>query len=137
MNHPVNRLAQDNAWLIYDGDCPICRRVVEALRVKKAVGELHLIDARENQQHPLIAEINALGLDLDEGLVLKFQQRHYHGQDALHMMALLGSRHGWFNRMNAILFRSRLVARLCYPMMRATRNLLLRIKGIDKIHNLR
>lgn len=133
----MNRHPQHDAWLIYDGDCPICRRVAEALRLKRTVGELHLIDARENQQHPLIVEINALGLDLDEGLVLKFQQRHYHGQDALHIMALLGSRHGWFNRMNAILFRSRLVARLCYPLMRTSRNLLLRIKGIDKIHTLR
>ena len=125
-----------DVWFIYDGDCPICRMAAESLRIKQSVGALHLVNAREANAHPLIEEINALGIDLDEGMGLKFQGRHYHGRDALHMMAILGSRYGWFNRMNALLFRSKTVAGLCYPTMRATRNLLLRMKGVQKIHNL-
>ncbi|MEM7054051.1 MAG: DUF4166 domain-containing protein [Pseudomonadota bacterium] len=125
-----------DVWFVYDGDCSICCMAAEALQIKKSVGDLHLVDARHDQQHPLVAEINALGLDLDEGMVLKFQDRHYHGRDALHLMALLGSAHGGFNRMNALLFRSKFVARLCYPFMRAMRNFLLRMNGIAKIRNL-
>lgn len=124
-------------WFAYDGECPICSYAAHTLRIRKSVGNLHLVNARESQDHPLVREITALGLNLDDGMVLKFGSRCYHGRDALHMMALLGSPIGWFNRANALLFRSRLLAKLLYPPMRGTRNLLLRLHGTQQIHNLR
>jgi hypothetical protein len=69
-------------------------------------------------------------------MVLKYREICYHGEDALHMMALLGSNKGWFNRLNAILFSSRPLARFCYPAMRGVRNILLRMNGVEKIQNL-
>lgn len=127
---------EGDVWLAYDGECPICSAAANALQIRKAVGALHLVNARDNATHPLMQEINALGFDLDDGMVLKFQGVCYHGEDALHMMALLGSPNGWFNRINALLFRSKTIARLCYPAMRGTRNLNLRLKGISQIRNL-
>jgi predicted DCC family thiol-disulfide oxidoreductase YuxK len=127
---------QGDVWFVYDGECPICSMAAQALRIKQAVGALHLVNARLNTQHPVLAEVNARRLNLDEGMVLKFQGAYYHGQDALHLMALLGSPHGWFNCMNALLFRSRTVARVCYPVMRGMRNMLLYLKGVGKIDNL-
>ena len=123
-------------WFAYDGLCPVCTLAAQALRIKRDIGPLHLVDAREEPDHPLIKEINARALDLDEGMVLKYQEVFYHGDNALHMMALLGTNQGWFNRMNAILFSSKPLARFCYPIMRAARNLLLRLNGIEKIRNL-
>ncbi len=125
-----------DVWFAYDGHCPICTQAARALQIRKSAGALHLVDARGNEAHPLIQEINRLGLDLDDGMVLKFQGVCYHEEDALHMMAMLGSPNGWFNRANALLFKSRTVAKLCYPAMRAARNLLLRLKGVDKLRNL-
>jgi predicted DCC family thiol-disulfide oxidoreductase YuxK len=127
---------QGDVWFIYDGDCPICRRAAQALRIKKAVGTLHLLNARENREHPLVKDVNTRGLNLDDGMALKFLENFYHGEDALHMMALLGSTQGWFNRMNVVLFRSKTLAKWCYPPMRAARNILLRLKGVEKIDNL-
>ena len=127
---------QDSVWFVYDGDCPICTRAAHALQIKKAVGALHLVNARQDKAHPVLKEVNHRQLDLDEGMVLIYQGGYYHAEDALHMMALLGSGQGWFNRMNALLFRSRPLARACYPAMRATRNALLRLKGANKIRNL-
>ncbi len=94
------------------------------------------MSARDDPSHPLIQEITRLGLDLDDGMVLKFQGVCYHGEDALHMMALLGSSSGWFNKANALFFRSRTLAKIFYPAMRGTRNLLLRMNGVEKIQNL-
>jgi predicted DCC family thiol-disulfide oxidoreductase YuxK len=125
-----------DVWFVYDGECPICKMAAQMLRIKNTVGNLHLVNAREEGGHDVITELNALRLNLDDGMVLKFQGVYYHGQDALHMMALLGSSQGWFNRMNANLFCSKAVARYCYPLMRSVRNLLLRLKGITKIDNL-
>ncbi len=108
----------------------------QALQIKKAVGALRLLDARTGRNHPLLAELYHRNLNLDDGMVLVYQGRFYHGQDALHMMAMLGSNQGWFNRLTALLFRSATFARLCYPAMRAGRNSLLRLKGVEQIRNL-
>jgi predicted DCC family thiol-disulfide oxidoreductase YuxK len=125
-----------NVWFAYDGHCPICTHAASALQIRKSVGPLQLVDARDDPAHPLIQEIARLGLNLDDGMVLKYQCVCYHGEDALHMMAMLGSPSGWFNRANVLLFRSRAMAKLCYPAMRGARNLLLHLKGVEKIRNL-
>ncbi|PTM51908.1 DCC1-like thiol-disulfide oxidoreductase family protein [Phreatobacter oligotrophus] len=123
-------------WFVYDGDCPVCTYAARALRIRESVGALHLLDARADRDHPLIQRITAAGLDLDEGMVIAFGDRLYHGADALQVMALLGSSHGWFNRLNAALFRSPAIARIAYPLMRAGRNLLIRLRGAAPIGNL-
>ena len=128
--------SHDGVWFVYDGECPVCSMAAQALRIKKSVGALHLVDAREDTEHPLLKEVHDRRLNLDDGMVLKFRDRYYHGDDALHMMALLGSGQGWFNRMNALLFKSRTLARVCYPVMRGARNTLLRLIGRQKIRNL-
>jgi hypothetical protein len=58
------------------------------------------------------------------------------GPEPEQLMALLGTNQGGFNRMNAILFRSKVMARLCHPSMRGARNLLLKVKGVQTIHKL-
>lgn len=125
-----------DVWFIYDGDCPICTIAANALAIRKAVGNLHLINAREETNHPLMQEVRDKGLNLDEGMVIKFQNTCYHGADALHVMALLGTGQGWFNHMNYWLFRSKKLSKLLYPSMRAVRNFLIRLKGTGKINNL-
>lgn len=121
---------------VYDGECPICSFAARALRIRSSVGRLRLIDVRRDAGHPLMARIAQNRLDLDEGMVILFGGRLYHGADALHLMALLGSDRDWFNRMNAVLFRSETGARLAYPLMRAARNLLVRLRGVRPIDNL-
>ena len=125
-----------DVWFVYDGDCPICSVAARGLRIHKAVGSLNLVDARTDIDHPILKEVQDLKLDLDEGMVIKFRDTCYHGADALQVMALLGTGQGWFNRMNAWLFRSRTLSKICYPPMRATRNLLIRLRGVEKIGNL-
>ncbi|HEU5048620.1 MAG TPA: DCC1-like thiol-disulfide oxidoreductase family protein [Rickettsiales bacterium] len=129
-------MQQEGIWFVYDGDCPICTTAAHALRIREAAGKLHLLNARTQASHPLMQEIHNQKLNLDEGMVIRIGENFYHGADALHIMALLGTNRGWFNRMNALLFRSKTTARLCYPSMRACRNLLLRLKGVHKIRNL-
>jgi predicted DCC family thiol-disulfide oxidoreductase YuxK len=126
-----------DVWFVYDGDCPLCTVASHALRIRAAVGALNLVDARAEKDHPVVREVNARKLDLDEGMVIKFGDAYYHGGEALHVMAMLGTGQGWFNRLNALMFRSRLLSRICYPPMRAVRNLLIRMNGVGKIDNLR
>jgi predicted DCC family thiol-disulfide oxidoreductase YuxK len=127
----------EDVWFVYDGDCPLCLMGATHFRIKQAVGNLYVLDARQAEDaHPLMQEINAHGLNLDQGMVLKMGGRLYQGADALHVMALIGTSTGWFNRLNAAFFKSEKIARLCYPSMKAARNLALAIKGVPQIRNL-
>ncbi len=83
-----------------------------------------------------MAEITALGLDIDQGMVVKLNDRIYYGPDAIHVLALLSSRSGFFNRLNYWMFRSRHVSRVLYPVLRNCRNLLLKLLRKTKINNL-
>ncbi len=119
-------------WLVYDGECPICRPSANALKIKAAVGKLELVNARE--PHPILAEIRQAGLDINEGMVVKFNNKLYHGTDAQHFLALVGTTHDWINRLNYLLFRNQFMARIFYPVLRFARTFLLSIKGIPKIN---
>jgi predicted DCC family thiol-disulfide oxidoreductase YuxK len=123
-------------YFIYDGECPVCNYAAHAFRVKKAIGNLHLIDARESRQHPLVQKVTERNIDIDEGMVIFYQDNLYHGQEALNLMGIIGTDIDWFNKINATLFRSKPVAIFCYPFLRGARNLLLKIKGVSRINNL-
>ncbi|HTN39982.1 MAG TPA: DCC1-like thiol-disulfide oxidoreductase family protein [Asticcacaulis sp.] len=116
-------------WLVYDGDCPFCSASTYMVRIKQAVGQLHILNAREAADHPLMAEIAAQRLDLNQGIVVKFQNRLYHGREALHVLALISSEKGWLNRLNIALFRHRRTVDLAYPLMKGVRDLTLKALG--------
>ncbi|NVJ97102.1 MAG: DUF4166 domain-containing protein [Alphaproteobacteria bacterium] len=124
------------AWFIYDGDCPLCRNAAMALRLKAELGELHLLNARDAADHPLMASLTARGLDLDEGMVIYHQGRYFHGRDAMHFMAVYGAPRGLFNRLNRLLFRAPRMAAILYPFLRGVRNTLLGLLGKNRIANL-
>ena len=120
-------------WLVYDGDCPFCTAGAKMYRLRQSVGELHIVNAREIAGSDLMTAIEAHGFDLNTGIVARFEGRLYHGKDALHLLALLGSDIGWLNRLNVILFRHKAMLTLLYPVMVAMRNLMLRLRGKTRI----
>ena len=123
--------ADDEAWIIYDGDCPFCSAYVRMVRLKESLGAVHLLNARDGG--PLVDEVQARGLSLDEGMVLKWQGRFYHGADCINMLALMSTPSSAFNRLNGWLFRSPTVSRVMYPVLRAGRNAALFLLGRKKI----
>lgn len=124
-----------DAWLVYDGECPVCKTYCKYIRIREALGNLQLVDAR--QPSLLMNEITAAGLDIDQGMVLKFKDVIYYGPDAIHMLTLLSSPSGIFNRINYYVFSTKLGARIFYPLGKAFRTLLLKILGIRYIENLK
>jgi predicted DCC family thiol-disulfide oxidoreductase YuxK len=118
-------------WLLYDGECPFCSRYVSYVRLRQSVGPVDLADARDHPE--LVREVEMLGLDVDEGMVLKLDGRYHHGADCINMLALLTTPVGAFNRLNRIVFRSKLASKLLYPVMRAGRNATLRLLGRRKL----
>ncbi len=121
----------DEASLIYDGECPFCSAYVRFIRFRASVGTVYLIDARDGG--PLVQELVAAGIDLNEGMVLKMADRIYHGSDCINVLALLSGEYGFLNRLNAWIFRSPARSALLYPILRAGRNITLKFLNREKL----
>jgi predicted DCC family thiol-disulfide oxidoreductase YuxK len=118
-------------WLLYDGECPFCSRYVRHVRLRAAIGPITLANAREHAA--LLEEVRRLGFDVDTGMVLKLDGNYYHGADCIHALALLTTPSGWFNRINSLVFRSATASKVLYPILRAGRNLTLRLLGRTRL----
>lgn len=116
-------------WLVYDGDCPFCAAAARMYRLRQAVGELHIVNAREIAGSELMNAIEAHHFDLNTGIVARYGGELYHGKAALHLLAQLGDDRGWLNRTNRLLFRHRRLIDTLYPTMVGVRNLVLRLRG--------
>lgn len=122
-------------WLVYDYECPLCNTYCKAIRIKKDIGTLHLVDARKPGK--LMKEITSKGIDIDNGMVLKIQNNLYYGSEAIHVLTLLSTPVGLFNRINYFFFSSKFVAQILYPVCRSIRNFILFIiMRKKKINNL-
>jgi predicted DCC family thiol-disulfide oxidoreductase YuxK len=120
--------------LVYDRECPVCDAYCRMARIRESVGALRLVNARD--AGGIMDEITAKGLDIDEGMVLKFGNSLYYGADAIHVLSLMSSRSGVFNRLTYWIFRSKGLSTMLYPLFRFFRNLLLKLLRKSRINNL-
>ena len=127
-------MKREEILLVYDRECPACNAYCQVVNIRESVGDLRIVDARENSN--VMNEITSQGLDIDQGMVLRMGGQLYYGSDAIHALALIGSRSGIFNRINYWMFKSKTASRFIYPILRFCRNLLLKILGKTKINNL-
>ena len=111
--------------LVYDRQCPVCRYYAGKIRLEN--GEVDRVDARE--ACAFTDELETLGYDLDEGMILQDGDQLFFGSDALHELALRSSKEDGFNRIMSRLFRSPRVAAVLYPLLTRLRRLLLRLLG--------
>lgn len=114
-------------WVVYDGMCPFCTRYVMLYRIRQLAEKVHMIDARSD--HPVVQEVKARGLSLENGMAVKWNGQYYHGAAALHVLALLGSESGVFNKLNRLVFSRPKLGRFLYPAMVAGRRLTLKLLG--------
>lgn len=120
--------------LVYDKECPVCSNYCQTVRIRKSVGEITLINAREDSA--IVREVTGKGHNLDQGMVLKIDDCLYFGADTIHALALLGSRSGVFNKVNYWIFKSKSRSRFLYPILKFGRNMLLKTLGRTRINNL-
>jgi predicted DCC family thiol-disulfide oxidoreductase YuxK len=123
----LTRASDDDVWVVYDGECPFCSRYVLLYRLRERGQHVHLIDARSS--HPIVGEIRARNLDLNEGMVVRWRGQYHYGADAMHLLATLAGDGSFFNRLNRLLFSRPRLARALYPALVRGRKLTLRLLG--------
>lgn len=131
---PTDASAADEVVLVYDKDCPLCDAYCRTVRLRESAGTLRIVNARDGG--PYVDALTERGLDVDEGMALFAGSELYYGADAIHALALMSSRSGLFNRLNYRVFRSPTLSAWLYPVLRAGRNLLLKLLRRSRINNL-
>lgn len=122
--------------IVYDEQCPVCRLYCHSFTPDNDTTGLRLTDARKGG--PIMREVNRHGFDIDDGMVVKAADGSYHyGSEAMYLLAQLNKKRGWTGFVNRSFFGTRALSRLFYPAGKLARNIVLRLKGIEKIHNLK
>jgi len=116
---------REEILLVHDLECPACKVYCQLVRIRDDVGNLRIVEARVNSD--VMNEITAQGLDIDQGIFLKMEDQISYGSDAMHMLALIGSFSGIFNRFNYWMFKSKKTSSILYSLLIFSRNLLLKI----------
>lgn len=127
------RGAISQLWLVYDGECPMCSNYSRMVHLRQSVEEFILVDARSDD--PIVEEIRNIPHDLNTGMVVKIGNRFYVGHEAFHVLALLSENRGAFSRINRFVFSSPLAARVGYPLLKAARWVVLKLKGVAPIRS--
>lgn len=117
----------DKIRLIYDGDCPFCSKYAQLVRFREAVGEVQMLNAREHPE--IVQEMKGRGVNLDKGMALTINENVYHGADAVNRIALMSTGNGAFNAFTAAVFRSRVLSKALYPVLKGARRAALFLKG--------
>lgn len=126
-------LRENTISIVYDGECPFCKSYCKMTRLKTIYGKVELLNAREDSV--LVKETQAQGYDLNQGMVVIFNGKTYYGSEAINILALLNARSDFFNWLTSSLFRSKLIATLAYPILKAYRNCFLLLLKIPQINH--
>jgi hypothetical protein len=120
-------IAKPQLTIIYDGECPFCSSYVTLLRIRQNVGSVDLLDARKFPE--LVSDLCNRGFMLDEGMIVIYERKMYFADDAIHVLSMLSTGSGFFNKLVAVAFRKQSRAAVIYPALRSCRNLTLKILG--------
>ena len=125
----------DTLYLLYDGECVLCRNTALAIRLRRQVKALELVNARE--KHGLVGKATRQGLDLNKGIVVFYQHKIISGYRAMYWLAQLAARPNLFNKILASAFKYKWVNFLCYPVFKLLRRVLLFVRRIPVIKSKR
>lgn len=117
----------DTLFIYYDGECPLCENYTRLLSIKKKVPQVNLIDLRSSPDK--VANFSKLGFDVDQGMIVDYQSRLYHGADAVNLLAQLSDNSSSFNRLNSFALANKHSAKLLYPLLRMGRNAVIFMLG--------
>ncbi len=117
--------------VIYDGDCPICRQFVLKRNIEQNNFTLNLINAR-TLTPAKIFEYSQQGYDLNNGMLVLYEGKHYYGHKAMRQLLKL-SKHK--NKLQSIFewFYSKVNSPKFYQILVKMRLLLLLLLRKKKI----
>ena|SRR5579871_4011547 len=127
----VSKFDSQKTVVIYDGECPFCRNYVSLMNLRSAVGDVELLDARENPD--VVQSLTTDGFDINEGMAVVHGARLYFGEDAVVLLSSVTGTNAIVGKLIAGLLGNKRRASILYPILKAGRRLTLAILGISLI----
>jgi hypothetical protein len=118
---PFDRGTMPRDFLLYDGECPVCRAYVAMARLRRLHPHLDVLDART--EPALVAELRRQGYEINEGMVLSLGGVVHFGAEATRTIARLGGASPSWGRRAAL----RLIGTAPYGWLSLGRLALLRL----------
>ena len=113
--------------IIYDNGCPACCFYISICQIKEKFGKINLIKARENQK--ILNYIKSMNIDINEGMIVIFNNELYYGSDAINILSILGKKTTFANFITISIFRFKLFSKIIYPFLKNGRRALLFLLG--------
>lgn len=129
----MRKLHSNENWVLYDGSCPFCKNYVAVQNLKYNIGQISVINAREQTKE--LNEAVSAGYDLDEGMLLKLHGKYYFGSDCMHMIAILSGNSGLSAKLVNFIMKNQSIAGFLYPILKLGRATVLTFLRIPKINN--
>ena len=131
MSNYRNEDSEGEVVIVYDGECPICSNYVQFIKIKENVGEVSLINAREDLT--FADELSRQGISMDEGMAVMYKSNWYHGYMAMYILATLSKDITPLQKLHNMIFTYKGLALILYPILRFGRNVSLFLLGRKKI----
>ena len=120
-----------NVEIYYDGDCPFCTYFVILSKLKKK----YKVSIKNLRIFPdKVKEFKKKSYDVNEGMVVIFENKIYHGHEAVYIITKLSDKRYFSSILYKILFPNMLITNIFYPFLRLFRNITLKILRRKKIH---
>ena len=117
--------------LIYDGDCPFCRKFAELIELKSGIPNVTIKNAREDRSD--IASLLQKGFDIDQGAILLKGEEILHGARAINWICSQIERPSdSLLKILTITFISNKRTDLLFPFLIWGRRIILAFKGIPR-----
>ena len=75
-------------YLLYDKDCPFCRNYMKYQEMKDNFSDIKILNARDNME--LVKELKMLNYNIDDGMILKLDDKIYFGDEVINFLAKNG-----------------------------------------------
>jgi len=111
--------------LYYDGKCPFCNRYADILKLKKCY-HIKICDARTNLHWKKLDE----NIQLDEGVILQYDDTYFQGVEALNMLLYICKYDGVFFLLQKWIFSNKFVGNIVYSGFKYLRKIALISKGV-------
>ena len=115
---------------IYDGECPFCNHFAELLELRSKVNNVSILDARKNPK--IVKELLSKGFDIDQGAVLLYEDKIFHGHEAINTICKqITSPSSKLLKILTLTFKSSSRAKLIFPFLVTARRFALISKGVS------
>ena len=121
--------------VIFDGQCPFCRAYVASLNGKNEINKTGLskVDARCAPE--VVAQLANKGVDINTGIVFIKGGAAFQDAAALTLLAKQHAASGWLVSLHHRFLRYSFLSLAIYPILRALRNVYLRLAGQSVIES--